>query len=395
MRVDDVSGGPGWDVVVVGGGPAGSVTGARLARYGHRVLLLDRARFPRPKPCGECLNPAAIRELDRLGVLEQVHAAGAARIAGWRVHPSLGPAFEGTFPDAEFGLGVSRAVLDDLLLGYARGCGVEVRQGVRVADLLREGGRVAGVRTRSREIRARLVVGADGLRSVVVRRLNLLKRAPRLRKLALAAHVRGAGELVGRGAMFVLPDGCVGVADVGDGTANVVVVAHGAEAERVAGDRDGYFDRAVAGIDLLAAARRIDRVLATGPFDWPTRRAVADGALLVGDAAGYYDPFTGQGIFRALRGADLAAAAIDDALRRDDVSAAALAPYERARRRAFAPGERLQRVIETATSCPRLFGAVAGRFARRPALADALVAVTGDVKPFRSLLAPRLLAQWI
>jgi menaquinone-9 beta-reductase len=212
--------------------------------------------------------------------------------------------------------------------------------------------------------------------------------------VALAAHVRDATGLEERGAMFTLPNGCIGIADVGDGITNVVVVVHGAEAARVAGQHDAYFDQALRGIELLADVERIDRVLATGPFDWPTRSAVADGVLLVGDAAGYYDPFTGQGIFRALRGAELAASVADAALRRNDLSAAALAPYERARRRAFAPGERLQRVVETALSHPRLFGAVAGRFARRPALADALVAVTGDLRPVHSLFAPRLLAQW-
>jgi menaquinone-9 beta-reductase len=368
------------DVVVVGGGPAGSATAARLARRGHDVLLLDRARFPRPKPCGECVNPGAVRALAALGVLDRVLAAGVSWLAGWRVHPSHGPMFEGSFPEDAPGLALPRAVLDEVLLEHARGCGAEVRLGLRVSDLLRDGTRVTGVRTTAGAIRARLVVGADGLRSVVVRRLGLIKRPPRLRKLALAAHVRGVGGLDGRGAMYVFPHGCIGVADVGDGTANVVVVAHGAEAARVAGDRTGYFDRALRSLDLLAAARRTDRVLATGPFDWPTTRAVADGALLVGDAAGYYDPFTGQGIFRALRGAELAAAAADEALRRGDLSAAAFAPYERARRRAFGTGERLQGVIEAALSCPRLFGAVAAGFARLPALADALVATTGDLR---------------
>jgi menaquinone-9 beta-reductase len=390
-----MSGAAEWDAVVVGAGPAGSATAARLAGAGHRVLLLDRARFPRPKPCGECLNPAAVRALAELGVLDRVLAAGARPIVGWHVHSPTGPAFRGTFPSGSPGLGVSRAVLDTLLLEHAVERGVEARAGVRVVDLIHRGGRVAGVRTDEGEVRARLVVGADGLRSVVVRRLGLLKRGPRLRKVALAAHVEEVDGLEQRGAMYVLRDGCVGVAAVEGGAANVVVVAHGGATQQVAGDRDGYFDRAIRGIPLLAGARRVDRVLATGPFDWPVRSAVADGALLVGDAAGYYDPFTGQGIFRAMRGAELAARAADAALRRDDLSAAALAPYERARRQAFASGERVQRLVEAATSCPRAFGILAARFARRPALADALVAVTGDLRPARSLLAPRLLAAWL
>ncbi|MBV9773379.1 MAG: hypothetical protein JO040_05490 [Gemmatimonadetes bacterium] len=265
-------------------------------------------------------------------------------------------------------------------------------------DLLWEGGRVAGVLSvgpgGERATRARMVVGADGLRSVVLRRLGLLRRAPRLRKVALTAHVRGIADPGAHGELRVGRGGCVGVAAVGDGTCNITVVATGAEARAVGGDASGYFDRALREYGV-AGAERVDDVLATGPFDWPVRRAVADGALLVGDAAGYYDPFTGEGIFRALRGAELAADAIHAALLRDDLSAAALAPYEQARRRAFAAGERLQHAIEAFVSRPRALALVSRRLARHRELADALVRVTGDLEPVRSLLHPALLVRLV
>ena len=183
----------GWDVVVVGAGPAGSATAARLARLGHAVLLLDREEFPRPKPCGECLSPAAVRALADLGALAAVRAAGPAPISGWRIHPVRAAPFAGSFPEEARGVGLPRAVLDALLLEHARACGVAVRTGARVGNVVAEGGRAVGVRVgapgREEVVRARLVVGADGLRSVVVRRLGLIRRPPRLRKLALTAHV--------------------------------------------------------------------------------------------------------------------------------------------------------------------------------------------------------------
>ena len=383
-----------WDALVVGGGPAGSATAARLAGRGWRVLLLDRAAFPRRKPCGECVNPAGVQALRRLGVLDRVLACDPAPLDGWRIAAGDAAAFTGRFPDGVRGLGIPRETLDALLLDHARGCGVEVRTEVKVADLLRGAdGRVRGVVAGGEEIGARIVIGADGLRSVVLRRLGLLARPPRLRKLALTAHVRGL-SLRGCGELRARGRGCLGVAEVGGGLANVTVVLPGEQAGEVHGDAGAYFDAALRRYGLTDA-ERVDAVLATGPFDCPARRAIADGALLVGDAAGYYDPFTGQGIHRALRGAELAARTVDAALRAGDTSAAALAPYERARRRAFGAGERLQHVVEAFVSRPALLRWAAGRFVRRPALGDAIIHATGDVRPVRALLRPALVAQLI
>jgi len=379
------------DVVVVGGGPAGAAVGARLAAAGHDVLIVDRERFPRSKPCGECLNPGAMRELDLLGLGEQVRRLGAP-ITGWSVRAPGGGGFDARFPDGMRGTAVRRDLLDAVLLEQASRAGAEIRQGVVVSDVISERGAATGVRTRHGEIRARLVVGADGLRSVVVRRLGLLQRGPKLRKVALAAHVRGGDFGGGAGLMWVRRDGCVGVADVGGGLTNVVVVVEGRAARAVAGRREGHFDAVVASLPGLRAARRVDRVLATGPFDWPVRAVAADGAMLIGDAAGYFDPFTGQGVFRALHGAALAASVADHALRDGDVSTRALAPWSAAHRRAFAPGNRLQRAIEQIVARPWLFDLAAAGLARRPAAADTLVSVTGDFAPARALVSSRMLA---
>jgi flavin-dependent dehydrogenase len=384
-------------VVVVGAGPAGSATAAHLAGAGHDVLLLDRAVFPRRKPCAECVNPAGVDALRRLGAWDAVSAAAHAPLHGWHIAAVGGSAFDGCYPEARRGIAIARETLDALLVRHAESRGAELRTGVRVVDLLRgPRGAVAGVRVRDgdgeREIAARLVVGADGLRSVVLRRLGLLRRRPRLRKLALTAHVRGFDGPAGRGEVHVSgPGACLGIAAVGGGLANVTVVIPGDRADEVAGNPAGAFDAALEEYGF-GRFTRVDEVLATGPFDCPVRRAVADGALLVGDAAGYYDPFTGQGIYRALRGGELAAETAHAALAAGDTSARALAPYERARRRAFGPGERMQQVVEGFVSRPGLLSAIGRRFTARPWLADAVIRVTGDVSPVRTLFTPRFWA---
>ncbi len=381
-----------WDVIVVGGGPAGSAVAARLSSLSHRVLLLERSAFPREKPCGECLSPGAVAELADLGALQEVSASAGARLLGWRIHSAAGDYFQGDFQSPLHGLAISRADFDTILLDRAKRAGAVVRTGQRVIGLVRSDGRVAGVQLKEgADLHARLVIGADGLRSVVLRRLGLIRRKPRLRKLALTAHVRGVGDLDQRGELHVRSWGCIGVAPLGGEVANVTVVLGDGEAPRAAGSRENCFDGTIRSEPRLETFVREGQVLATGPFDWPVRSAVAAGSMLIGDASGYYDPFTGQGIFRALRGAALASAVADRALRTNDLSERALMPYDRARRRAFAPGVRLQHLIEAVVQRPALMNHAVRSFRGNPQMADALVAAAGDVQPVSSLLDPRLL----
>src|SRR5207248_2415180 len=189
-------------VLVVGGGPAGASTAWHLARAGVDTLVLDRARFPRDKTCAECLSPETARLLDAMGALDALEPSGA-KLHGMIVRAPNGAEIRGAFVAAhgwraprDWGLAVSRRVLDATLLARARDAGARVRERVRVADVVRDGDRVTGVRLldaggRASELRASLVVGADGLRSVVARRLALARTRRWPRRLALVAHWRG------------------------------------------------------------------------------------------------------------------------------------------------------------------------------------------------------------
>lgn len=303
-------------------------------------------------------------------------------ISSWRIHPGRGPTFRGGYPADHTGIAIDRALFDGALASWATGQGAELREDEQVVDLLRGSGGVSGVTTRNgREHRGRLVIGCDGLRSVVMRRAGLLKRSPVLRKAALTAHVRGARlRERGCGELHLLPWGTAGIVEIGDGVANVVLVMD-RPARRPNETVPMLFDRLIVEVPALRRATRAGEVRATGPFDVPTRGVVTHGVMLVGDAAGYFDPFTGQGIYRALRGARLAADAAETALHHPDREHDALRVYARAHRIAFSPGVALQKLIEGATSHETLLSLLAGGLARFPSSANLIVRRTGDIPP--------------
>ena len=403
-------------VIVVGGGPAGAATAFYLARAGIRVTILDRAQFPRDKPCSEYMSPQASRILDEMGVLEQIERSGAAHLAGMRVHAPNGTAFQGRFADVEGfrgyrdrGLALRRTILDHLLLDRARAVGAVVCEGVRVIDLRRDSnGRVTGVdaideRGERRTLSASIVVGADGLRSVVARRLDLAATRLAQRRVAFVTHFAGI-DMGDSGEMHVDHDGYLGLADVGGGMTNVAVVVPRSRAREASGDPAGFVDawirrrRHVA--PRFAKAVRVTPVLATGPFASAARRAWAPGAALVGDAADFFDPFTGEGIYAALRGAELLVPRIIDALSATAPADgdASLGAYDRARIGEFRGKWAVERMIGVAVTFPAVMNVAARSLALRPQMAHTIVGVTGDFVPAREVLRPsfllRLLVPW-
>ncbi len=382
------------DVLVVGGGPAGSSLAFALARRGVDVLLADRARFPRPKPCAEYLSPEASRVLDAMGALGRVERSGAAALSGVRVRAPNGLVIAGDFVArhgfrayADRGLSVRREVLDEILFDCARASGARVVEGLRITDLVRDSsGRVTGAKQGTGEpIRARFTIGADGLRSIVARRLGLARATRWPRRLALVTHYTGVREVGEQGEMHVERDGYVGIADVGHGATTVALVVPAARARDIARDRTAFLEAWMRSRPHLAArfsgAERVSPVVATGPFGSYSRRAWAPGAALVGDAADFFDPFTGEGIYAALRGGELLSEILVEALAARDGGEEALRAYDRARRKEFGGKWIVERVIGAVVGWPPLINRAAKRLSARKDLADLLIGVTGNFVP--------------
>ena len=398
------------EVIVVGGGPAGASTAHELARNGVDVLLLDKAKFPRDKTCAEYLSPQASRILADMNVLDEIERSHPAHLAGMRIRAPDGHHADGEFasthgfrPFREYGLAIRRTILDEIVLRGARTAGARVEELVRITDVNKDQtGRVSGVSVIGRDgvagtLTSRYVIGADGLRSIVGKRLGLTHTSRFFpKRLALVAHYRKVRDVGALGEMHVDHDGYFGIVDVGLGLMNVAVVVPISRAQEIGESRIEFLERWIAARPHLAerfvGAERVTEVRATGPFATSSRPAWAPGAALVGDAAEFFDPFTGEGMYSALRGGELLAPFVAEALRGTQSNEKrVLAGYEARRRSEFGGKWKLERIVGMAIAYPYFLNNAARALSRNKDLADLLVGVAGDFIPAKVALNPRVL----
>jgi geranylgeranyl reductase family protein len=382
-----------FDAIIIGAGPAGSATATFLGRKGYHVLLLDKARFPREKVCGEFISPEIPAVLDRLDVLKTIQEKKPWETQGILISSYQNVQFKLDFPPVRDsaihhtttnfqGFNIPRFIFDEILLRNAQKTPVEILEGFKVVDLIFEGDQICGVKGIHPEgykatFRSRIVVGAGGRNCIVAKRLNFHVGYRWLRKVGLMVYFKGVRDPGRYVEMHVNPPGYCGMAPMGEDLLNVSLVVDQEAIQNRKENLSEYFLESLFKTRLvkekLEGASMIQRLKGVGPLAFKAKRCSWDGALLIGDSAGFIDPFTGEGIYHALRSGELAAEIVDEAFKINNFSKGFLQKYDRVRIHEFRKKFRICHILQHILYRPWLANSVARSIARGSILKDWLI----------------------
>jgi flavin-dependent dehydrogenase len=370
--------------VIVGAGPAGATAALVLARAGARVSLLDRARFPRAKLCGDTLNPGTLALLRRLGIEDEA-TRGSVRLRGMRLTGPAGRSVEALYPAGLTAAALSREQLDDRLVRAAVAAGAALEEGVKATAPILESGTVRGVALRTAAgpcvMRAPVTLAADGRSSVLTAAMELSTPSEAYARWAIGAYFEGVAGLDAVGEMHVRPGYYLGVAPLPGGLANAILVLPLRAARQAGGRLPDLLARTLSRDGLLAprfaGAHPVTAPVILGPLAIDVRASRSPGLLLAGDAAGFIDPITGDGMRFAIAGGELAALAALEALEHGWSGV-----HERLasrRSRAFHRKWRFNRAVRRLTGSPPAIRALAAAAPLLSPLLARLVRYAGDV----------------
>lgn len=401
-----------YDLIIVGGGPAGAAAALYAQRSGLAALLLDKQCFPRDKICGDALSGKAVAILHELGLFEEVcnlPGAAIARIVFGSPDATaasidlrrydLRDALTGRVLPME-GFVIRRAVFDDFLFAKARAAAVHSLEGFAVGALLREGGQVCGVRGRTADgtrldFRAPLVLGCDGFNSVVARQSGLYRHESRHWMVALRQYFEGVAGLSDQIELHFIDEVRPGYfwifplegrrANVGIGMDHRAIKERGIDLKEVL---------AAAVTSQTFGARFRDARPLEAPVGWNLpvgsrrRPAYGNGFLLLGDAAGLIDPFTGEGIGNALYSARFAVETAVQAREAGDYSAGFLRRYEDRLWAALGSELKVSTKLHNLGRWPYLMNWVIGKAAQNAEISDLICGMMANAVPRKRLTNP-------
>ena len=405
-----------YDAVVVGAGPGGATAAAFMARAGLRVMLVDKASFPRDKICGDAISGKSVDVLRRLELIERVLAA--PQVKSWGIDFG-GP--DGNVASIPFtkeldrevppGFVCARETYDQILFERAVEWGAEPRLETQVKQLIQEDGIVRGVvlansagknatlknKGAREEVRAPIVIGADGAYSVVARELGLEQLDERYYSAGLRAYYRNVGGFHPRNhiELHFLPDALPGyfwIFPMANGMANVGIGMLSSSIKR----KDVKLKQLLAQCiehpsfrDRFVDAEPVGSVKGWGlPLGSKPRPMVGNGWMLVGDAASLIDPFTGEGIGNAMVSGEIAARQVADAIVARRFDEAFLAAYQRDVRSYLGNELRVSHALQRLSGIRALIGFVIRKAATTPQTAAAISCMFDDEHERRKLLRP-------
>lgn len=400
-----------YDLIVVGAGPGGATAAALAAGRGLRVLLIDRARFPRDKVCGDAISGKSLDVLEELDLVDRVAANDS--LDCWGVVFSGPGGSEVAIPFAQNGdarpapgFVCAREHFDALLLHRALELGAELRDGTTVEDVIVKGDRVCGIRVRGTRvgtgaagepIHAPIVIGADGAYSAVARALGIQQLNERHYYAGVRTYYEGIGNFHGRNyiELHFIDEAIPGyfwIFPMADGRANVGMGTLSARIKRYDLKLKELLAAAVNSprfADRFDGARQVGKLAGWGmPLGSAPRPLSGSGWMLVGDAASLIDPFTGEGIGNAMLSGGLAAGWAAKALKHSDASAAFLKGYERAVHEALDSELRLSYTLRRLERWRWLLETVIRKAGRRPEIAATISSMFDDVGARRKLASP-------
>jgi flavin-dependent dehydrogenase len=304
-----------FDVIIAGAGPAGSSAAIHLARRGLRVLLVEQKKFPRPKLCGEFISPECRQHFEKLGVADAMSGAGPSTISETVFYSASG--HHVSVPSRWFGgpaaLGLSRAVMDDVLLRRAQNCGVSVLEGVSISEPIITQSSVAGVKLKSNgsdhEYRAPVTIDATGRARILTRKLTHQRSKPKL--IAFKVHLRNTRVAPNACEIYFYPDGYGGLSTIEGDVSNLCFITSADQVKLYHSDPETVMRETVmknerAAYTLKKATPESEWLSASWESFGRQRPSPAKGLLAIGDSAAFIDPFTGSGMLMAFESGELA-----------------------------------------------------------------------------------------
>jgi flavin-dependent dehydrogenase len=310
-----------FDVIIAGAGPAGSSAAIHLARGGLHVLLVEQKKFPRPKLCGEFISPECRRHFETLGVGDAMTSSAPASITETVFYSTRG--HHVTIPSSWFGgpaaLGLSRAVMDNVLLRRAQAYGVTVIEGATITEPIVDNDIVCGVKLKlngdEHHHTAPLTIDATGRARILTRKLNSHEPKSKAKLIAFKVHLRNTRVAPGACEIYFYPDGYGGLSSVEGDVSNLCFIISAEQVKRHHSNPDLVMHEMVmknqrAAYTLAHAQLQSEWLSASWERFGRRQPHPANGLIAIGDAAAFIDPFTGSGMLMAFASGELAAETI-------------------------------------------------------------------------------------